>query len=71
MYLMNYDENEKKFFDDNPIFNKKFFNDLLFAEQTIGNFEKNNLNINNYENFIYKKSENQLIYNFKYLKNKN
>ena len=53
---MNFDQNEKKFSDEkqeNPIFNKNFFNDFDFAEKTIENFKKINLNINNYENFIY------------------
>ena len=54
--IMNFDQNEKKFSDEkqeNPIFNKNFFNDFDFAEKTIENFKKINLNINNYENFIY------------------
>ena len=50
---MNYNESKNEFEDDNPIYNKKYFNDLSFVEYTIECFEKMNLNINNYENFIY------------------
>ena len=53
IYLMNYNESKNEFEDDNPIYNKKYFNDLSFVEYTIECFEKMNLNINNYENFIY------------------
>ena len=53
IYLMNYNASKNEFEDDNPIYNKKYFNDLSFVEYTIECFEKMNLNINNYENFIY------------------
>ena len=64
IYLMNFkikesnDENETEeikgeFEDENPIYNKKYFNDLSLVQYTIECFEKMNLNINNYENFIY------------------
>ena len=51
--IMNFEPEEKKIYDDNPIYNKKFFQDLFFVKYTIEYFEKMNLNINNYENFIY------------------
>ena len=60
--IMNYDQKEKKFLEENPIFNKKFFDDLFLAEYTIQYFEKTNLNINNYENFIYIKFLDSYLY---------
>ena len=60
--IMNFDPKEKKILDDNPIFNKKFFSDSFFAGYTIQYFEKMNLNINNYENFIYIKFMSSYLY---------
>ena len=53
IYLMNYNQEEHKFEDNNPKYNKKYFNDLSLVKYNIEWFEKMNLNINNYENFIY------------------
>ena len=50
---MNYNQEEHKFEDNNPKYNKKYFNDLSLVKYNIECFEKMNLNINNYENFIY------------------
>ena len=62
IYLMNYNASKNEFEDDNPIHNKKYFNDLSFIEYTIECFEKMNLNINNYENFIYIKFLDNYLY---------
>ena len=59
---MNYNSSKNEFEDENPIYNKKYFYDLSFIEYTIECFEKMNLNIYNYENFIYIKFLDNYLY---------
>ena len=51
--LMNFNQEEKTFEKENPIYNKDYFNDLSLIEFTIERFENINLNYNNYENLLY------------------
>ena len=65
IYLMNYNESitsKNKFEEENPIYNKRFFNDLFLVDFTILRIDKMNLNINNYDNLISIKFLDSYIY---------
>ena len=71
IFLMEYNQKEKSFAnekinycfeDDNPIYNKIYFNDLSIINFTIETFNNINLNINNYENLLYLKFLDSYLY---------